>query len=297
MEKTNFTQMMRWVKGAVLAVVAMMSIGLQQADAQTTCLDGFTVPLDDSCKATISLDMVTAGTQLSTTDYKVVVQSPGYPTGSGNADNTNGMVVGEICAGDNDYTIHGSTQEDEVVYGEGDWMYGVYEWDDEKDCWQLYCWGTFTTEDKRDPHFVGDTTGLADVGNTVTDESVFRQYGTWKYIEWDEETGTLDSGDPTFQPGIWSCWQSTNHADLDYTWPTDSARAYETNTWYPDATGIITVIVKSNLNSGVGLYESNNDPAFDPVLAVYVDEFDPENPCENLIAFGESSFIPNPLAG
>jgi hypothetical protein len=297
MEKTNFTQMMRWVKGAVLAVVAMMSIGLQQADAQTTCLDGFTVPLDDSCKATISLDMVTAGTQLSTTDYKVVVQSPGYPTGSGNADNTNGMVVGEICAGDNDYTIHGSTQEDEVVYGEGDWMYGVYEWDDEKDCWQLYCWGTFTTEDKRDPHFVGDTTGLADVTNTITDESVFRQYGTWKYIEWDEETGTLDSGDPTFQPGIWSCWQSTNHADLDYTWPTDSARAYETNTWYPDATGIITVIVKSNLNSGVGLDESNNDPAFDPVLAVYVDEFDPENPCENLIAFGESSFIPNPLAG
>ena len=297
MEKTNFTQMMRWVKGTVLAVVAVMSIGLQQADAQGSCYDAFTVPLDDSCKATISLDMIGSGLANTAGDsLRVVVASPKYPTSS--ADNTNSGVEGEICAGDKDYfaftTALSSAQEADIVYGEGTWMYGVYAWDHEKDCWQLYCWGSFKTEDKADPHFVGDTTGLANVGNTVTDESVFRQYGTYErveYLTWDGSLPASGAGQ-TFEPGIYSCWQSTNHADLDYSWPTDSTRTFDTIQLRPTETGLLTLIAASRLNSN-----NAEEAPFDPVVAVYEGSFDSDNPCQNLVAFGESSFIPNPLAG
>lgn len=183
----------------------------------------------------------------------------------------------------------------DVVYGEGNWMYGIYNViPDDKGLHQLICWGTFITEDKIDPRFTGDKTGQTDlVGTKQIDESVFNQFGTYKeidYLVWDD---TLGAAGQAFLPHLWTCYQSTNHVGSDFTWPNDDARFYDTIRITPDYTGFMSIIAKSKLNTN----ESQIEVTFDPVIAVYDEAFDPENPCQNLIAFGESSFIPNPLAG
>jgi len=293
MEKTNFTQMMRWVKGTVLAVVTILGIGLQQVNAQTACLNDFTVPLGDSCHAVITPTMVGAGL---VSGAKVVV-SASFVGDSRTSDQANkgAAVPGEICAGTNHYDGSSATGlENDTIYGEGSWMYGVYTYDTIKACWQLFCWGTFTTEDKIDPIFVGDTTGAPDVAGTAqVNESIFNQYGTYRsvpYMVWDDD---LDANDGTFQPHLWSCYQSTNHGNEAWTWPNDSARTYDTIRFVPSFTGYLTIIAASKLNTN----ESGDQANFDPVVAVYDEKFTSSDPCQNMIAFGESSFIPNPLAG
>jgi len=120
MEKTNFTQMMRWVKGTVLAVVAMLGLGLNQAGAQSACYDDFTVPLGDSCMATLSPEMVGLA---SNEGYSIYVSSSYIP--------------GEICSSAPDFNQMGGTayalaDENDTIYGEGNWMYGAYTYDGEK---------------------------------------------------------------------------------------------------------------------------------------------------------------------
>jgi hypothetical protein len=283
MEKTNFTQMMRWVKGAVLAVVAVLGLGLNQAGAQSACYDDFTVPVGDSCMATLSPAMV----GLSNDDgWSIYVSSSDIP--------------GEICSSSSNFDQMGGDGFDEdwendTIYGEGNWMYGAYTYDEEKGCWQLFCWGTFTTEDKIDPRFYGDTVDTDDISSTRPDESMFNQYGTYKevsYLTWDLDD--LEDGGSEFLPGNWSCFQSTNHPDLSYSFPHDEYRWYDTLTITPKANGVLTIIVTSKLNNGDRVHQEE----FDPVVAVYgKDGFDEDNPCNNMIALGESSFLPNPLAG
>jgi len=289
MEKTNFTQMMRWVKGTVLAVVAMLGLGLNQAGAQTACYDDFTVPLGDSCMATLSPAMVGIS---SGNGYSILVSASDLP--------------GEICSSSPNFeqmdTLTTSPYHSvDTIYGEGNWMYGAYLFDEENGCWQLFCWGTFTTEDKIDPRFYGDTVNTDDISSTRPDESMFNQYGTYKevsYLTWDAGGDDGDDGfdyqNLTFLPGNWSCFQSTNHPDLTYSFPHDEEHYYDTLTITPKASGVLTIIANSIRNNG---NRSDND-YIDVTLAVYgEDGFDEDNPCNNIIALGESSFLPNPLAG
>jgi hypothetical protein len=125
-----------------------------------TLLNNIFIPLGDSCAAFLTSELFTLP---STSGLLVYASKDEIPSS---------FAEGAI------YPI-------DTVYGEGEWMFGIYDPNlDEKGLHQLIGWGNFITEDKRDPHFVGDTTGLANVGNTVTDESVFRQYGTYERVEY-----------------------------------------------------------------------------------------------------------------
>jgi hypothetical protein len=164
----------------------------------------------------------------------------------------------------------------DTVYGEGEWKYGLYSpFVDEKGLHQLLCDGTFTTQDMIDPYFVAKN---------------LDQYGTYKKVTYAQWSDALNEG--TFNPHLWSCWQSTNHLGENFTWPNNSARTFDTLTFIANQTGVLTIIGSSILNTGT------DAPEFDPVFALYSKGgFDKNNPCQNLIGFAESTFIPNPFAG
>ncbi len=181
--------------------------GIQQPYNQVSVPDNLTllnnifIPLGDSCMSFLTSEMFTLP---STTGLLVYASMNEIPSS---------------FAGGAIYPI-------DTVYGEGEWMFGIYDPNlDEKGLHQLIGWGNFITEDKRDPHFVGDTTGWSDIANTVTDESVFRQYGTYERLEYLVWAGQLPSSGQTFELGTNSCWQSTNELDINYSWPTDSIRS------------------------------------------------------------------------
>jgi hypothetical protein len=234
-----------------------------------SCLSNAVIPLGDDCEAVIKSDFVTNPVFTGQFIYMDATTIPSsLPFGSIDT-------VGKF-------------------FGEGVWMYGLYSnTPDSKGMHQLICWGTFTSTDVDVPTLVGDTINVLDDPNTVVNESIFQQYGTVREMDFLTWRGDLGFDDAYFRPGLYSCWQSTNHAGSDFTWPNNGVRTYETIRIKPAFNGYLTLIGASKLNSN----EFANQANFDPVISVYADDFDPENPCQNMIAFGESGFIPNPLAG
>jgi hypothetical protein len=236
-----------------------------------SCLNQSTIPLGDSCVAILSSGMFTLPTSNGLFIYAHETDIP------------SSFQPGEIGSLDS-------------VYGEGEWMYGIYSaTPDEKGLHQLICWGTFSTEDKIDPFFVGDKSDESDDLGTVFNETLFNQFGTYKLVEYETWQANLGAG--YFNPHLWSCWQSTNHANQNFTWPNIGARSFDSLTFTATRAGYLTLFVASELNTSTGAILGRVS-AFDPVVAVYgKGGFSAENPCENMIAFGESTFIPNPLAG
>jgi len=279
MEKMNFTQMMRWVKGILPVLIAVFGIGNLSVKAQPStpttpnfsCIQDFIVPLDEECTGTVTIEMVINPNNISgLTGWFVHLDAETIPSNL-NADDAV-----------------------DTIYGEGEWMYGLYN-----AAGQLHCWGTFTTEDKVDPFFVGDITpeGPAGIGpGPVFNTSIFNQFGTYKLVEFAEWDVDLDDGG-TFTPHLWSCWQSTNHANEAFTWPNIGARDFDSLNFVAARSGFLTIFVASQLNTNE-VDPALRLPEFDPVVAIYgKGGFTSGNPCENMIAFGESTFIPNPLAG
>jgi hypothetical protein len=273
----------------------------------TTCYNDIRVPLGDNCEAILSVGSLT-NAEVSTPVAAVCSDNiPRYTADSVKfvAFASDQEVPGQICEGDSKYNGGQQGVTDvcpestellmDTVYGEGNWMYGIYLWDHEKDCWELSCWGRFVTEDKVDPRFYGDTVNILDVASTPVDESMFNQYGTYKevsFLTWDGIE--LDSPEGNeFVPGNWSCYQSTAHPDLNYSFPHDSVRYYDTLTIVPTLDGTLTIIAESKINDSDETHDY-----FDVVTAAYgKGGFDADNPCQNLLSVSESSFIPNPLAG
>jgi hypothetical protein len=225
-------------------------------DVNVACMQNFTVPLDEECNATLTFEMATLGSTFA--DFQ----------------NKYGPIRMYVSPTDIPARLDTVRPEDAVFGGENDWMYGIY-YQAEPGRWELYCWGTFVTEDKMDPAFVADN---------------LNQFGTYRKVKYSEWSDVLNEG--TFQPHLWSCWQSTNHGDSIFTWPNDQSRTFDTLRFTAAQTGVLTIIGSSVLNSG------NAAPAFDPVFALYnKGGFNHNNPCQNLIGFAESTFIPNPLVG
>ena len=244
------------------------------------CAENFIVPLNQECEGELTLDMVLVGGDV--TQFSTLIG--------------NGRVV--VSANELPGKLLDVTPEDAVFFGENaQWMYGVYV-EQADGTWDLYCWNFFRSEDKIDPAFVGWRTPANEVqafeSYDPRDSTAFMQYGTYKMVEYATWDDSLDAGslDPVFYPQQWSCWQSSNHPDSSFTWPNVSAKEYDTLRFTASNNGLLTIFATSYLNTG------SVAPGFDPVVAVYgKGGFDSDNPCHNLLAFGESSFIPNPLAG
>jgi hypothetical protein len=228
----------------LILVISFSHLLFSLAVGQNSCLQNINIPVNDSCQSTITSGMFT------------------LPSANGHlvfADQNN--VPSSVSTG----TL--TTQY--TIYGEGNWNYGIYNiTPDASGKHPLICSGTFRTEDKSPSVFSGKN---------------YTQYGTFKEVHYSKWTGTLSGSDPNFRPSQWSCWQSTNHANLSYTWPNSSQRSYDIINIEPNFDGYMTIISKTS--------------SFEPTVAVYSGEFNPENPCSNLLALGQSSLIPNPLAG
>jgi hypothetical protein len=267
MEKTNFTQMMRWVKGILPVLIAVFGMSTTSVNAQFSCIQDFIVPLDEECTGTVTVEMVI------------------------NPNNTSSLIGWFVHLDANTIPSNlSSSLAVDTVYGEGTWMYGLYN-----AVGQLHCWGRFTTEDKVDPFFVGDTSDVSNDPNTVFNEAIFNQFGTYKLVEYETWEATLGPG--TFTPHLWSCWQSTNHANQAFTWPNIGSRSFDSLNFTATRAGYLTIFVASELNTSSSS-PVTRVPSFDPVVAIYgKGGFSSSSPCENMIAFGESTFIPNPLAG
>lgn len=213
-------------------------------NSQTSCLQNINLPLNDTCQTTISSSMFT----LPALSGQLIFASQNNVPSSVNS---------------------GTLSTQYTIFGEGNWNYGIYNvTPDGSGKHPLICSGTLRTEDNSPSVFSGKT---------------YNQYGTFKEVHYSKWAGVLSGTDPIFRPSQWSCWQSTNHANLSYTWPNSSLRSYDLITLEPDFDGYLTIISKTS--------------SFEPTVAVYSGEFNPENPCSNLLALGQSSLIPNPLAG
>jgi hypothetical protein len=235
-----------------------------------SCLNQSVISLSDDCTSILSSSMFTMPSSSGLFIYTHPLEIP------------SSFQPGEIGTLD-------------TVYGEGNWMYGLYSSTlDEKGLHQLICWGTFTTEDKIDPFFVGDTTGLPDDLTTVWDESRFQQYGTYKeiyYAAWEDSLNPIGT---QFRPGLWSCYQDVSNPLDSSTWPNDLARRYDTLSFTLSSNDqILTIFAASKLNTNT----LDSTAGFDPTIALYRGDFDPTSPCENMVGYAASTFIPNPLAG
>jgi hypothetical protein len=225
------------------------------------CISNFILPLDSSCTAELLYSSLLVG-ELAL--YFPIIYG-----------NTRVFVSPSSIPSRLDTVM----PDDAIVQGEGEWMYGIYT-QLANGQWDLYCWGRFSTEDKVDPGFVGWSDG----------DALFAQYGTYRKVKYATWSDALNEG--SFQPHLWSCWQSTNHGSEGFTWPNDALRTFDTLRFTASKSGILTIIGSSILNTGT------SGAAFDPVMALYGKSgFDKDNPCQHLIGFAESTFIPNPLAG
>jgi len=211
---------------------------------QVGCLQNLTIPLDQNCQTNLTSALLTLP---APSNYMVWADRNEVPS------NLNSSQASTT------YTIDGA----------GTWHYGVYESTlGSNGKHAMVCSGSLTAEDKIKPQFTSST---------------YTQYGTFKKINHKEWVGTLGSADPSFRPAQWSCWQSTNHADLNFTWPHGQDRKYDILSIVPSFSGYMTIVAQSD--------------DFDPTLAVYSKPLDASQPCNNLIAFGESALYANPLAG
>ncbi|MEY2905367.1 MAG: hypothetical protein RJA52_1383 [Bacteroidota bacterium] len=247
--------------------------------AQGACSNNFIVPLDHDCRGQVNPQIALFGVDLT------------------NFTNTYGQTRVLVSLTPPLPVLDTVYEEDSYFSGvNSNWMYGVYTLQSNGN-WNLYCWGRFVAEDKIDPRFVGDKTptyetqGFEDYD--PRDSTNFMQYGTYKLVEYATWSDSLNAGsDATFYPHQWTCWQSTNHPDSAITWPGSFEREFDTLKFKATQSGLLTIFASSYLNTGTA------SPAFEPVVAVYgKGGFSSANPCQHLIGLGQSSFIPNPLAG
>jgi hypothetical protein len=263
---------------ALLAGTFMALFGIQ-LNAQGACSNNFIVPLDQNCRGQVNPQIAMFG-----------VDIPAF-------ESTNGTTRVYVSLTAPPPVLDNVLPENSFFYGvNNNWMYGVYTLQSNGK-WNLYCWGRFVAEDKIDPRFAGGKTpsyenqGFDDFD--PRDSTSFMQYGTYKLVEYATWDDSLDAGsDATFFPHQWTCWQSTNHPDSAITWPGSFEREFDTLRFKATKSGMLTIFASSYLNTGTP------SPSFDPVVAIYGrGGFTSTNPCQNLIGLGQSSFIPNPLAG
>ena len=262
----------------LLAGIFMALFGIE-LNAQGACSNNFIVPLDQDCRGQVNPQIAMFGVNISAFEA------------------ANGTTRVYVSLTAPPPVLDTVMPENSFFYGvNNNWMYGVYT-RQSNGKWNLYCWGRFVAEDKIDPRFAGDKTptyenqGFEDFD--PRDSTNFMQYGTYKLVEYATWTDVLDAGaDATFYPHQWTCWQSTNHPDSAITWPGSFEREFDTLRFRATKSGMLTIFASSFLNTGTA------SPAFDPVVAVYGNAgFTSSNPCQHLIALGQSSYIPNPLAG
>ena len=144
---------------------------------------------------------------------------------------------------------------------------------------EVICMGTLSAEDKIDPQFCCEPT------------ETYEQFGTYKKVNYNTFSGRLDGGDPRFRPSLWSCWQSTNAPFNEYSWPGSGERIYDTIMFKTSAPGTYSFFVGPKFAPG------SLPSDFSPVIALFAGTFDGTMPCENIVGFAESTYIPNPLAG
>jgi hypothetical protein len=268
MKKPNFSRPIKVFLSSIGILLLSLAFNPEKLSAQCACQSGFIVPLDNECQGTISSSMVFSGGGCPTTNFKIVVfsnsQTP--PSKMSEADAT--------------------AAENAPFAGEGNWMYGVYTLDTDGS-YNLFCWNTFKTEDKISPEFC--------CPDYDADPSNFQQYGGYELVQYNRLTDTLEGSDTSpnqFRPGLWSCWQSTNHSNVNYTWPDNATRNYKVLQIHPAESAVYTFFVGSELNTGT------SDPSFDAAVALFGrGGFNPQDPCQNIVAFSQSTFIPNPLGG
>ncbi|MEY2950266.1 MAG: hypothetical protein RLZZ248_1467 [Bacteroidota bacterium] len=266
MKQPKFFNPIKMLSYIGLVFFFTFGVARTSAEAQCACQRGFIVPLDSLCEATISTSMVFTGAGCPTDDFRIVVfdQSTIPPSSIDSA----------------------TAFQDSIFGGEGSWMYGVYTLDIDGS-YDLFCWNDFFTEDKQSPEFYCPT--------TETESGNFQQYGAYEPVDYNIFVDSLESSPNSsnqFRPGLWSCWQSTNHEDTDYTWPDNQIRNYKVIEINPAEDAVYTFFVGSELNTGT------SDPEFDAAVAIFGrGGFQPQDPCQNILAFGQSTFIPNPLGG
>lgn len=224
-----------------------------------SCLNDIFVPLNEDCQALVSSSTVTR---------------PASP----------GLVV-YVTQGDLPSALNNNQVKlTDTIFGEGTWMYGLYQPSpDDKGLHQLVCSGQIYSEDQIDPLFRGwqDADGQPfQQYNTVRK----RIYGTWR--------GTLNPtvGTDSLNFGQWSCWQEINEASNANTFPNHSVQLYDTISFTPTQSGIITIVAN---HSG-----ASEELGFNPIIAVYGPKgFNPNQPCENLRWVYGNSLQPNNLGG
>lgn len=226
---------------------------------KNSCLNDIFVPLNEDCQALISSDMVTLP---SSSGWFVYVTQNEVPS-----------------------SLHpNQVKFTDTIYGSGTWMYGLYQSSpDEKGLHQLFCWGQIISEDQIDPSLEG----WQDIdGQTFQQYNTVRKgiYGTWK--------GTLDpmSSNGSFNFGSWSCWQEINEASDVITFPHHSVQLYDTISFTPTQSGILTIVAN---HTGV-----SEELGFDPIIAVYGPKgFDANNPCDHLKCINAYTLQPNNSGG
>jgi len=263
---------------ALIAGIFMALFGIE-LNAQGACSNNFIVPLDQDCRGQVNPQIAMFGVNISAFEA------------------ANGTTRVYVSLTAPPPVLDTVMPENSYFYGvNNSWMYGVYT-QQSNGKWNLYCWGSFVAEDKIDPRFAGDKTPTYENQGfeefDPRDSTNFMQYGTYKLVQYATWTDVLDAGaDATFYPHQWTCWQSTNHPDSAITWPGSFEREFDSLRFRATKSGMLTIFASSFLNTGTA------SPAFDPVVAVYGNAgFTSSNPCQHLIALGQSSYIPNPLAG
>jgi len=228
-----------------------------------SCLNEFLVPLNDSCEATINPSQILSCNGDCTLGKTYAIKVA-----------TSKQEIPGTFPGSKDF------EGENLVTFSGMWFYGLYE-KNSGSPWNLICWGSFEAEDNIDPRFAGDQKM----------DTIFRQFGTYSEVIYTAIDRELSNRN-TYQPGIWSCWQSIQIGDSIFTWPDNQNRIFDSIIIIPAETGIYTFIIGAPLNTG------SSQPAFEPVLSIYGEKgFDPLNPCNFRIGFAANSFLPNILGG
>jgi hypothetical protein len=269
MKKPNFSRPIKVFLSVIGILFFTLGFNPETLSAQCACQSGFIVPLDEECEGTITSSMVFSGGGCPTTDFLIVV----FPN---NQTPPSSMSASEA-----------TSLANEPFAGEGSWMYGVYTLDSDGS-YDLFCWNSFLTEDKISPEFCCPE-------DSESTPSNFQQYGAYELVQYNRLTDTLEGSGTSpnqFRPGLWSCWQSTNDPNVNFTWPDNATRNYKVLQVHPAESAVYTFFVGSELNTGT------SDPSFDAAVALFGrGGFNPQDPCQNIVAFSQSTFIPNPLGG
>jgi hypothetical protein len=166
-----------------------------------------------------------------------------------------------------------SNSDGVVGNGCGEYIYRVYGKRADGSCGDLICWGTVKAEDKTAPVI------------ECPDDTDFAWINTTGFVL----NGTLVPGGK-FDPTIQTCFLSTSFAGFPTLQPGN--RNYNLDEFQVDRDGIYTFYFSGTFNGMAAIYAgaketgAGNTPLFDPYF-----------PCEDIVGFGDSRFVPSRFSG